>query len=212
MENQNLNLHVGTEATTSNEVKSNGEPKGIFGLIIRFVRFYDKSFDSSQTVKNIREAKDIKQVVASQVEFVTIFYKNVLRQAQQSFLAALIASGIGLLFFIAAVTFLLLSKPQNLSAVSLISGALVEVIAGINFYLYGKQQNQFATFHQRLDRTQNILLAHSICDGLDKGDHRNRIVAELVLSIASPSYNVTSSPLTSLKNEKEDVSKQPINQ
>ncbi len=149
----------------------------------------DNPFFAGEAVKEVAGAdpSNIQQVAASQLAIIGGYYKSVLRQAQQSFLAALIASIIGLSFFIAAVSFLLIKAPESVSIISLISGALVEIIAGLNFYLYGQTSRQFATFHMRLDRTQNFLLANSVCANLQEGETKETSRAELVRIIANAS-------------------------
>jgi len=126
---------------------------------------------------------DVQQIAASQIELLNGYYHLVLSQAGRSFRWALIAAGIGLLFFLAAVTFLVIRQPQQLATISLISGALIEVISGINFYLYGKTSAQLAEFHSRLDITQRFLLANSLCETLDD-ESRNRERSELIRKIA----------------------------
>ena|SRR3989442_6220162 len=145
---------------------------------------------NAKTVKDVAEAdpSNVQQVAASQLALLGNFYKTVLQQAQQSFLAALIASIIGLIFFIAAVSFLLLQKSESVSIISLVSGTLVEVIAGINFYLYGQTSKQFSTFHTRLERTQNFLLANSVCTNLLDSEAKETSRAELVRLIATASF------------------------
>jgi hypothetical protein len=109
------------------------------------------------------------------------YYESVLHQAQRSFHWALFAAIIGLLFFLAAVAFLLLRQPQNISFVSLISGALVEAISALNFYLYGRASQQLINFHQPLERTQRFILANNICDMLH--DSKEEIRAKLILTL-----------------------------
>ena len=129
----------------------------------------------------------VQEIVASQIELLTIYHNVVLDQAKRSFRSALLAAGVGLGFFLASVGFLLSSKPQaNVAVISLISGALVEVISGINFYLYGKTSAQLADFQIRLDMTQRFLLANSICESLE-GDFKQQTRSELVRSIAGVS-------------------------
>ena len=139
----------------------------------------------SQIMK-IAQAKpeDIQEIAASQIAIISNFNESVLHQAQQSFTSALLAAIIGLLFFIAAVSFLLVQEPQGLATVSIISGALVEVIAGINFYLYGKASDQFSTFHDRLDRVQQFLLANSMCESLTE-NLKSETRAEIALMIVN---------------------------
>lgn len=88
----------------------------------------------------------------------------------------------GLLFFLGAVGFVLAGNAAEASTISLISGAIVEVIAGVNFYLYGKTIGQLSTFHSRLEVTQRFMLANSLCESLEEAKDRTR--AELVVRLA----------------------------
>jgi hypothetical protein len=76
--------------------------------------------------------------------------------------------------------------------VSAISGAVVEVISGINFVLYGKASTQLLGFHERLEQTQRFLLANSVCEGIEQEDARVRARADLVATIASAATPQTS--------------------
>jgi neutral trehalase len=73
-----------------------------------------------------------------------------------------------------------------LASASLIGGALAEVIAGINFYLYNQTSKQFGDFHLRLEKTQNFLLANSFCENME-GSAKQEIRGELVRLIANSS-------------------------
>lgn len=126
---------------------------------------------------------NIQEIAASQIELMTAYHTVVIDQAKRSFTWALIAAMVGLLFFIAAIGFLLSNQSQNVATISVISGALVEVIAAINFYLYGRTSEQFADFQNRLDRTQRHLLANSIITSM-QGDSKEKAHLELVRTIA----------------------------
>lgn len=126
---------------------------------------------------------DVQGIAASQIQLLSSYYSLVFEQARQSFRWALIAAGLGLAFFLASLGLLIARQPQNLAVVSLISGALIEVISGINFYLYNKASSQLADFHHRLDLTQRILLANSICERLE-GDFKQQARLNLVNAIA----------------------------
>ena len=104
---------------------------------------------------------------------------------QGSFKWALVAGSLGLAFFFAAVTFLLTQQDQSIATVSAIGGALVEVISGILFYLYGKTTTQLADFQQRLAQTQRFLLANAICESLE-GEEKQKARSSLVQTIADP--------------------------
>jgi hypothetical protein len=46
------------------------------------------------------------------------------------------------------------------------AGSLIQVISGINFYLYARAARQFAAFHVCLERTNRFIL--------NKGTHRGK--------------------------------------
>jgi hypothetical protein len=142
--------------------------------------------DLDQIVDQIAEADpgDVQQVASGQIRLLINYYGTALGQAQRSFTWALVAAGVGLAFLLAAVVFLLVTPFQPVAVVSVISGALVEVIAGVNFILYSKTTAQLAAYHNRLDQTQRFLLANSICESLE-GEVKNTTRAALVAKIAN---------------------------
>ncbi|MGF1522210.1 MAG: hypothetical protein ACFBSF_07835 [Leptolyngbyaceae cyanobacterium] len=129
---------------------------------------------------------DVQQIAASQIGLLGSYNQEVLNQAKKSFFWALVAAGVGLFFFLSAlvsVVFPRENRKTEVALVSVIGGALIEVISAINFYLYGKTASQMADFQERLDRTQRFLLANSICEGLE-GDAKQKARSELVQVIA----------------------------
>jgi len=68
----------------------------------------------------------------------SVYHNLVLDQARRNFFWAIIAAAVGLIFFIASLAFILVQQFQSAAVISLISGALVEFIAAVNFYLYNK--------------------------------------------------------------------------
>ena len=144
-------------------------------------------------VREISQAdpSEIQQVAATQIRFLAAFYDTVLAQAQQSFRWALIGVGVGLSFFIVAITFLLFSDTEDVATISAIAGGLVEVIAGINFVLYGKAGEQLGSFHKRLEQTQRILLANSITESIE-GDAKNSTRSQLVMEVVRSSRSARS--------------------
>jgi len=71
-----------------------------------------------------------------------------------------------------------------LQNISLIVGALIQVISMINFYLYAKASRQFAAFHLCLERTHRFLLANSLCENLKNQDHKDEARCALIDLIA----------------------------
>jgi len=126
---------------------------------------------------------DVQKIVTSQIGLIDNYHRIVLEQAKRSFFWAIVAAAVGLFFFLAAVMFVLVFKTESASIISLVSGSLIEVISGINFYLYGKTSAQLADFQIRLDKTQNFMLANSLCEGLDN-EHKQTARLELIRSIS----------------------------
>ena len=137
---------------------------------------------------SVASPDNIQDIAASQTALLVNYYNLGLEQARKSFNWALISAIVGFLFFIIALFLIVVRDLQNASVISLISGALVEVISGINFYLYGKSTVQLADFQSYLDRTQSILLANSICESLSD-EHKHTTRADLVKIVARGENN-----------------------
>jgi hypothetical protein len=136
-------------------------------------------------VNRLSQAKldNVLEVAASQLDLIRSYYSLALYQARRSFRWALVAAGVGLAFFLASIIVLLFQHPSEVAVASIISGALVEVISGINFYLYNKTSAQLADFLTRLDLTQRYLLSNSICESLD-GDFKQKARLRVIGIIA----------------------------
>ena len=124
----------------------------------------------------------IQEVAASQLVIIDGYYKGVQQEAQRLFRWGLIASGGGLVFLLVAVSLLVAQKPAPISLISLICGGVVEGIAVLIFLLYGRAFRELEKFHARLDKTQQYLLANSICEKLD-GQSRQTAQTKLVQAI-----------------------------
>jgi len=138
-----------------------------------------------EPLKQLSEADptNVQEIVASQIRLLDVYHNVVLDQAKKSFRWALVAAGLGLCFFLASVVFIAFQQDHSTAVISLISGALIEVISSINFYLYGKTSQQLSEFQNKLDKMQRYLLANSVCEGLDD-EAKQLSRRELVRAIA----------------------------
>lgn len=150
--------------------------------------------ETAKIVERISTASpgDVQSIAGSQIALLLQYYGTVLEQARQSFRWALIAAGAGFAFLLAAVGFLLGQAAIEVAVISTIAGVVVEVISGLNFYLYGQTTKQLASYHLSLERTQRFLLANSICEALE-GDERQKARADLVKLIAKQADDVAES-------------------
>jgi uncharacterized membrane protein len=105
------------------------------------------------SIKRLEQANpaNVQEIAASQLELLATYHQIALAQSRRSFWWALVGSGIGLVFFIAAVALALMKDGVAISAViSGLSGAIVEAVAGSVFVLYGRTTMQLSDFHSRL--------------------------------------------------------------
>jgi TRADD-N domain-containing protein len=106
------------------------------------------------------------------------YYEDVQHQAKQSFDSAKSVARTGFLVLIATLAYTLLIDAANrfylhgsaltqqplraVIGIGTVSGALIEFIAGINFWLYARASRQFGAFHICLERTHRYLVAYKI--------------------------------------------------
>jgi len=131
---------------------------------------------------------NIQQVAASQLALSNRYYENVLTQARRSFNSAVAAAAVGLVFFMAAIGFALDSRDLAAPLVSAVGGGIVEVVSGLNFWLYSRTALQLNSFHQRLERMQRFLVANSVAANLDD-DHRDEALVGLIRVIAAVDHS-----------------------
>jgi hypothetical protein len=139
-------------------------------------------FDSINRIAKADPA-NVQQIAASQLELLAGYHQIALAQSRRSFFWALVGSGLGLSFFIAAAALAFTLGNAMTAVIPLLSGAIVEVVAGIVFVLYGKTTSQLSSFHSRLEILQRYLLANSLCESLD-GEERNKARAALIQEIS----------------------------
>jgi hypothetical protein len=134
--------------------------------------------DSIQRIGQTDPA-NVQLVAASQLELLARYHQIELAQSRRIFFWALVGSGVGLIFFVAAAVSALPT------AIAFFSGVIVEIVAGIVFVLYGKTTAQLSSFQGRLEVLQRYVLANSICEQLD-GNDRNKARAALIREISRP--------------------------
>lgn len=128
---------------------------------------------------------DVKGIAVNQLKQLKEYYSLALNQAARSFRIALIASGVGLAFFMVIISYMVIKESASveISTAGIIGGALSSFIAAVNFFLYGKTLEQLNTFQGKLENTQRFLLANSLCENLEnalKQKTRARLIGKLV--------------------------------
>jgi hypothetical protein len=78
------------------------------------------------------EPGDVQKIASLHATMILDYYQDVPKQAQQSFVSALVAAAIGTLFFLSAA-WPMTHAGSQWSNVGLIAGGVIQVISGINF-------------------------------------------------------------------------------
>jgi hypothetical protein len=138
----------------------------------------------------------------------TAFYQDAIKQSNLSFIVALGASIIALVFFLIAIVISALQN-SNAATISAIGGAIAGLIAGVNFYLYGMTSTQFDTLQARLDRLQRFSLAEYMCEllGTEKTTDetvRDKALAAVIANLASCSLAESPTYITPLASPSVD--------
>ncbi len=127
------------------------------------------------------------------------YYKDVLEHAQKSFASAKSIARIGFWVLVVTLAYALLidvlshvritgfamSEPSlKVGGIGMVSGALIEFIAGVNFWLYSRASKQFSAFHICLERTHRYLVAYKIAEGIGDKGKRDETLRDLVCIMA----------------------------
>ena len=144
----------------------------------------------------------VGDIVSKHEKLILQYYEDVQRQAADSFKAAKRVSYVGFAVLILTWLYTLgfdlvgllpgshLSQLGSKSAIStgVISGVLIEFIAGVNFWLYAKASKQFGAFHICLERTHRYLVAYKIAE---ETGSRREIVLENIACIMAKAPMIT---------------------
>jgi hypothetical protein len=137
---------------------------------IGLVAGYTLSTFASEYANAIKNAPpgDVQAIAGEQTKLLTRYYEEALHQSKMAFLWAVLTGTAGIAFFLAAAFLLILGVGGGAVSISALAGAVVEVISGISFWMYGRTASQLSVFLHTLILLQRFLLAHSMCDSLSQ--------------------------------------------
>jgi hypothetical protein len=137
-------------------------------------------------------------IVTKHEKLIRHYYEDVRGQAKDSFDTARSAAIVGFWVLIATLLYVLtcdgLSRfkfPVEMTAeslavtgmIGLVSGALIEFVAAVSFWLYSRGAKQFGAFHICLERTHRYLLAYKIAEEIE--DRKDETLRNLVCIMAN---------------------------
>lgn len=148
-------------------------------LCISIVNIVIQSFVKKESASIKQETEDIVNQIQNQPDYdvFKLLYKNVResteyyiiskRQANKSFSLALISCFLGVIIYICGF-FIVAFFDQDIAILTTISGSIVELIAGLSFWVYNKCVKQLNEYHKRLNSTEKYLTSIQMADRLNE--------------------------------------------
>ncbi len=144
-------------------------------LIISIINMIINSFVKKENRTIKQETEDIVKDIQNQPDYdvFKLLYKNVResteyyiiskRQANKSFTLAIISCLLGVIIYICG--FLIVAiLDKDITLFTTISGTVVELIAGLSFWVYNKCVKQLSEYHKRLSSTEKYLTSIQMAD------------------------------------------------
>lgn len=131
----------------------------------------DEKNEDKQVEKAIKEITiendendNVMHLMLKNVKELREYYVISKQQARKSFSAALFICFFGIcIYLLGIIAYVWFDK--DISIISVISGTVVEAIAGLFFWLYKEATKQLSIYHQRLGASERYLIAYQmICE------------------------------------------------
>jgi len=169
-----------------------------------FLNFFQRQLGKKKAVSEDKEIEDeVKKVFISfnesKNDVLALMVKNVAelreyyvinkQQSRNAFSAALFISILGFLLFASGVIIAYIDKQQNnIIPYSTVSGTIVELIAGLFFWIYSKATKQINIFHTSLQKTEKFLTAIQLVDKVSS-EKKDDIYKEIISKIIDSNFD-----------------------
>lgn len=127
--------------------------------------------ETDEIVKQIQEQSDydVFKLLYKNVRESTEYYIISKRQANKSFTLAIISCFLGVIIYMCG--FLIVAiLDKDIAIFTTISGTVVELIAGLSFWVYNKSIKQLSEYHKRLNSTEKYLTSIQIADKMSESN------------------------------------------
>lgn len=152
---------------------------------IQFVYNIEKEKQESRDVD-----KNVINMMTDNVSELREYYVISKQQARKSFSAALFICFFGIIIYLLGIICHIIFN-KDISIISIVGGTVVEVIAGLFFWLYREATKQLGVYHQRLGSTEKYLTVIQIIKEMPE-DERIEAYNGLISSILSDNKEIIS--------------------
>ena len=125
---------------------------------------------------------DVVSLMMNNVSELREYYVISKRQANRAFSATLTICVLGFVVFVSGIAANVFAK-QNVLLYTTLSGAIIEVISGLFFWLYKKTIAQLNLYHERLGATEKYLVSMQLAEKMsaEKKDETYRYLIESIM-------------------------------
>lgn len=129
--------------------------------------------------KSKEENQDIRTLMFENLKELKEFYIICKQQIRKSFSAAMFSCFAGFVLFVLAVIIFWLDGNNSASLTAGLSGAIVEIVSGLYFWMYRETSKQLGKYHKRLEATEKYLIALQIIEMLPE-ENRSEQYGKLI--------------------------------
>lgn len=136
----------------------------------------------NRVVNLLENEKDVLSLMIKNVSELREYYVMNKQQARNSFSAALFISILGFLLFSSGIIISYSTASNSAIQYTTIGGAIVEIIAGLFFWLYSKALTQINLFHTSLLKTEKFLTAIQLVERISE-NNRDQTYSFIIANI-----------------------------
>lgn len=129
------------------------------------------------------QGRTAASLAVGQTDILKFFYEDVRTQTTRSFWQALIVSLLGFFVVMVAVVLGFTGTNNNAITPTAIAGVVIEIVGGLQFYLYNRTVVIMSNFHNRLMRVQRFLLADDLVEEIIDPAKRDQSRLDLIAAI-----------------------------
>lgn len=181
-------LFIGLGAYTGLKVKGSG------GLQLELQSLHEERKRITERLAE-KPKPDILDTIQLSLNQLNEYYTINKSQARNSYTFSVFAVVIGLATVVGGIWIFYFGESQrlDLTAITSISGVLVQFIGGAYFYLYRRSQEQLNFFFEQLVKMQDTMLSVKLCEQVQPAEKQVELMEKIILTLLERS-SVTLTP------------------
>ncbi|MEC0031167.1 hypothetical protein P4L24_25305 [Bacillus cereus] len=139
--------------------------------------------------KDIKVKNNVFNTIQLNLNQTTEYYTINKSQAIQSFRASIFAIVIGLITLVVGIWLMFFKENITMATISAISSVLLEAIGAMYFYVYRKSLEQLNFFYDKLEKTQDTMVAIELTNNISDDAKKIELQEKLILNLIERSSN-----------------------